>query len=56
MSDKRKQRRRRWARIHDYEAAVMAHLESLTMPPEPSDEDRDAAEAVDDERRERDDV
>ena len=70
MTDKRRQRRRRWARIRDYESAVYALLDELpqshveidtyprtpvTLYHEPSDEDRNAVEAIEDARRERDD-
>ena len=54
MTDKRRQRRRRWARIRDYESAVAAQLARIEAR-EPSDEDRNAVEAIEDARRERDD-
>ena len=79
MTKERTMRRKRWARIHDFEAAVMATMDGIygavfideppqdypdigtiartpvTLYHEPSDEDRNAVEAIEDERRERDD-
>jgi hypothetical protein len=65
-----KRRRERWERIHDFEGAVMAQLppgfvaydtdeterlyRQWATQAEHADEDRNAAEAVEDERRERD--